>query len=120
MTVRPEWIDFNGHLNMAYYHVIFDRGVDYFFDYLGVGSVYARSGAGSCFSMEVHVNFINDRLTYIKFFNKQLRRYVPFRTLGIMVLLIVFNVINPCISTDDKYIVLTTVWLIFIFTHELH
>lgn len=58
--VLPEWIDYNGHLNMAYYHVIFDRGVDHFFDYLGVGSVYARSGAGSCFSMEVHVNYLNE------------------------------------------------------------
>jgi|TARA_B100000768_G_scaffold154689_1_gene151445 acyl-CoA thioester hydrolase len=59
-TVIEGWIDYNGHLNMAYYHVIFDRGVDYFFDYLGVGSVYARSGAGSCFSMEVHVNYLNE------------------------------------------------------------
>jgi len=59
-TVIEDWIDYNGHLNMAYYHVIFDRGVDYFFDYLGVGSVYARSGAGSCFSMEVHVNYLNE------------------------------------------------------------
>ena len=59
-TVIEDWIDYNGHLNMAYYHVIFDRGVDHFFDYLGVGSVYARSGAGSCFSMEVHVNYLNE------------------------------------------------------------
>ena len=58
--VVEDWIDYNGHLNMAYYHVIFDRGVDHFFDYLGVGSVYARSGAGSCFSMEVHVNYLNE------------------------------------------------------------
>ena len=24
MPVRPEWADYNGHLNMAYYHVLFD------------------------------------------------------------------------------------------------
>ena len=59
-TVIEDWIDYNGHLNMAYYHVIFDHGVDHFFDHLGVGSVYARSGAGSCFSMEVHVNYLNE------------------------------------------------------------
>ena len=25
MTVEPAWIDYNGHLNMAYYNVLFDR-----------------------------------------------------------------------------------------------
>ena len=28
MRVEPQWIDYNGHLNMAYYHVLFDRAVD--------------------------------------------------------------------------------------------
>ena len=25
MRVEPQWIDYNGHLNMAYYNVLFDR-----------------------------------------------------------------------------------------------
>ena len=28
MPVEPQWIDYNGHLNMAYYNVLFDRAVD--------------------------------------------------------------------------------------------
>ena len=28
MRVEPQWIDYNGHLNMAYYNVLFDRAVD--------------------------------------------------------------------------------------------
>ncbi len=28
MRVEPGWIDYNGHLNMAYYNVLFDRAVD--------------------------------------------------------------------------------------------
>ena len=27
-TVEPGWIDYNGHLNMAFYNVLFDRCVD--------------------------------------------------------------------------------------------
>ena len=27
-TVRPDWIDANGHLNLAYYLVLFDWGTD--------------------------------------------------------------------------------------------
>ena len=58
--VIEDWIDYNGHLNMAFYNVIFDRAVDHFYDWLRVGSVYARSGAGSCFTMEVHVHYLNE------------------------------------------------------------
>ena len=28
MQIEPDWIDYNGHLNMAYYNVIMDRFVD--------------------------------------------------------------------------------------------
>ena len=59
-TVIENWIDYNGHLNMAFYNVIFDRAVDHFYDLLGVGAKYAESGAGSCFTMEVHVHYINE------------------------------------------------------------
>ena len=57
--VIEDWIDYNDHLNMAFYNVIFDRAVDHFYDLLGVGSIYARSGAGSCFTLEVHVHYLN-------------------------------------------------------------
>ena len=59
-TVIEDWIDYNGHLNMAFYNVIFDRAVDHFYDLLGVGAKYAESGAGSCFTMEVHVHYLNE------------------------------------------------------------
>src|SRR5215813_2063872 len=35
MTVEPGWIDYNGHLNMAYYNVLFDRAVDEAFELIG-------------------------------------------------------------------------------------
>jgi acyl-CoA thioester hydrolase len=59
-TVIEDWIDYNGHLNMAFYNVIFDRAVDHFYDLLGVGAKYAESGAGSCFTMEAHVHYLNE------------------------------------------------------------
>ena len=59
-TVIEDWIDYNGHLNMAFYNVIFDRAVDHFYDLLGVGAKYAESGAGSCFTMEVHVHYLKE------------------------------------------------------------
>ena len=29
-SVLPDWIDYNGHMNVAYYVLAFDRGVDEF------------------------------------------------------------------------------------------
>ena len=54
------WIDYNGHLNMAFYNVLFDRGVDHVYDALGIGAEYVRTGGGSCFTMEVHVNYLSE------------------------------------------------------------
>jgi acyl-CoA thioester hydrolase len=58
--VIEDWIDYNGHLNMAYYNVIFDHAVDYLYDFLGIGADYAKSGVGSCFTMENHVHYLNE------------------------------------------------------------
>lgn len=67
MTVEPAWIDYNGHLNMAYYHVLFDRGLDQAALRIGLGPDYAATGA-SWFTIETHVRYLreiheNERVT---------------------------------------------------------
>jgi acyl-CoA thioester hydrolase len=54
MRVEPAWIDYNGHLNMAYYHVLFDGAVDEVFLALGLGPEYRRERGGSTFTAEIH------------------------------------------------------------------
>ena len=46
MQVEPDWIDYNGHLNMAYYNVLFDRAVDEAYELIGIGLAYRRSRRG--------------------------------------------------------------------------
>ena len=58
--IEPAWIDYNGHLNMAYYHVLLDRGVDHAYDTLGIGEAYVRERGGSCFTRQVHVNYLTE------------------------------------------------------------
>ena len=36
-TIIPDWIDYNGHMNVAYYTLVFDHAVDEFFTYVGLG-----------------------------------------------------------------------------------
>ena len=55
--VRPEWIDYNGHMNVAYYMLIFDHATDALFDLIGIGRAYTEAGLGSAFSIECHMTF---------------------------------------------------------------
>lgn len=53
-TVRPEWIDSNGHMNLAYYVVVFDFGTDRLYDALDIGNAYREATGNSCFTAETH------------------------------------------------------------------
>jgi acyl-CoA thioester hydrolase len=54
-AVRPEWLDHNGHMNLAYYVLAFDHATDKFLDYLGLDEAYKRAGGGTIFVLETHV-----------------------------------------------------------------
>jgi len=60
MTVEPAWIDYNGHLNMAYYNVLFDRAVDEAYELIGVGLDYLKRQKHSTFTAEVHVRYLRE------------------------------------------------------------
>jgi acyl-CoA thioester hydrolase len=58
--VERAWIDYNGHMNMAYYNLVFDQSLDQVFDALGIGAEYVRTGGGSCFTVEIHVSYVQE------------------------------------------------------------
>jgi acyl-CoA thioester hydrolase len=56
-TVRPEWIDYNGHMNVAYYVLVFDHATDAVLGRLGAGpDDRARTGC-TVFVLEAHVTY---------------------------------------------------------------
>lgn len=55
--VESDWIDFNGHMNVAYYLVAFDRAVDLLFDRFGISNDYIDHTRGSTFAVECHVTY---------------------------------------------------------------
>ena len=60
MHVKSQWIDYNGHLNMAYYNVLFDRAVDEVYELLGFGLDYLKQHNHSTFTAEVHVRYVRE------------------------------------------------------------
>lgn len=60
MRVEKEWIDFNGHMNMAYYHLLFDRGVDDFYPTFGLTRDYITRSNHSTFLAESHIRYVKE------------------------------------------------------------
>jgi len=60
MQIEPQWIDYNGHLNMAYYNVMFDRAIDELWLRLGIGPAYMKTRHGSTFTAECHVRYLRE------------------------------------------------------------
>src|SRR5260370_14777499 len=60
MQIEPQWIDYNGHLNMAYYNVMFDRAIDELWLKLGIGPGYMKARNGSTFTAECHVRYLRE------------------------------------------------------------
>jgi acyl-CoA thioester hydrolase len=60
MRVEPAWIDYNGHLNMAYYNVLIDRAVDEAFLLVGLGPDYVQKRDASFFTAEAHVRYLRE------------------------------------------------------------
>ena len=55
--VRPEWIDYNGHMNVAFYLAAFDEATDHFYEALGIGVSYKNSTDCSTFTLEGHITY---------------------------------------------------------------
>ncbi|HKY95634.1 MAG TPA: thioesterase family protein [Kiloniellales bacterium] len=53
--VLPAWIDWNGHMNVAYYVLAFDQAVDAQFDAMGLDSEERETTGCSMFAAEMHL-----------------------------------------------------------------
>jgi acyl-CoA thioester hydrolase len=60
--VRPEWIDLNKHMNVAYYLLAFDQAVDLLWEDKGITDNYISSGEGTTFAVEGHITYQRELL----------------------------------------------------------
>ncbi|WP_299725019.1 thioesterase family protein [uncultured Tateyamaria sp.] len=60
MTVKPEWIDYNGHLNMAYYNVLFDQCADEVYALMGFGPDYHARTGNTTYVAEFHLSYLRE------------------------------------------------------------
>jgi acyl-CoA thioester hydrolase len=59
-AVLPQWLDANGHLNVAFYLLLFDRAGDALLESLGLGASYRAAYNRSVFVKEAHVRYLRE------------------------------------------------------------
>lgn len=57
-TVRPEWIDYNGHMSEAFYVLVFGHATDALMDAVGLGPGYRERTGCSLYTVEAHVRYL--------------------------------------------------------------
>ncbi len=60
MQIEAGWVDYNGHLNQAYYGVLFDRAIDDALMPAGLGPDYIKERNCSYMTVESHTCFIRE------------------------------------------------------------
>ncbi|MFA3876367.1 thioesterase family protein [Streptomyces sp. MMCC 100] len=59
-TVRPEWIDYNGHMSEAFYVLVFGHATDALMIEAGLDSGYRESTGCSLYTVESHIRYLRD------------------------------------------------------------
>jgi acyl-CoA thioester hydrolase len=58
--VRPEWIDYNGHLSEPYYVLVFGDATTALMDLTGLGADYRAATGASLYTVEAHVRYLRE------------------------------------------------------------
>jgi acyl-CoA thioester hydrolase len=59
-AVKPEWIDYNGHMNEAYYVLVFGLTTDAFLDLIGMDAPYRERTHTSLYTVEGHIAYLQE------------------------------------------------------------
>ena len=60
MVVKPEWIDHNGHMNVAFYVLAFDEATDAVYEQWGIGLDYPEREQCSVFTIGMNVYYLGE------------------------------------------------------------
>lgn len=58
--VRPEWVDYNGHMSEAYYVLVFGHTTDGFLDAIGMDAAFREHNKMSLYTLEAHISYLKE------------------------------------------------------------
>jgi acyl-CoA thioester hydrolase len=59
-SIRPDWIDYNGHLRDAYYCVVVSHAIDDVMDHLGLDAAYREKTRCTLYTVELHIHYLHE------------------------------------------------------------
>ena len=70
-NVKKEWIDYNGHMNVAYYTLAFDKTFDIFLEnILEIGPTFVEKENQGPYSIQANYHYLDELILSDKFFSK--------------------------------------------------
>lgn len=90
-TIKPEWLDYNDHLNVAYYVLIFDQAGEALVHSLGLGEAVTRTTGISWVVLENHITYdqevtlgqtVDVRMQLLDYDRKRLHLYFEMHVRG--------------------------------------
>ena len=58
VAVRPEWLDYNGHMHDASYAEVLSDANELLFDDLDLGEAYREASGNAYYTVETHIRFL--------------------------------------------------------------
>jgi acyl-CoA thioester hydrolase len=58
--IRPDWLDYNGHLNEAYYLLVFSHATDALIDLIGMDDAWRRANGMTVYTLETHIRYLQE------------------------------------------------------------
>ena len=60
LDIQDDWIDYNGHLNMAYYLVMFEKAFDDFHFVLGITTDYVKNRKMTTYTGQTKIDYLRE------------------------------------------------------------
>ncbi len=58
--VRPEWLDYNGHMNETFYLLVFSQATDEFMDHIGMEDATRQRTGTTIYTLETHITYLQE------------------------------------------------------------
>ena len=111
-VVLSDWIDYNGHMNVAYYTLAFDKALDFFFeDVLNIGPSFVEKNKEGPFALKASYNYFNELLegenyfvdiSILDFDSKRVHVFGEMRKDGSLELSAVFETVLMNMDLDER------------------
>ena len=59
-TVRPDQVDYNGHMNDAAYAAVFSNAIDALMDWLGIDAEFRAAEGYTLYTLELHLRYLRE------------------------------------------------------------